>query len=253
VNSVRATTLPIFILILLIMAAAPPASAEPNQIHVQWNIASVPCSGPNSSYPCTLLPDGSATAMAQDCSIPPTPPATTPPFGCTTITLTGAGTFTILENGGPSNKVTGGGTWKVVAADGTVTSGTYVVTELVLWAKAEPLALPECGTCETTDNIGELHEATGGVAILLVAYSDGTRGVLEFGCAGLPDPPPVSEGITATKSILINNFAAPGLNIPPLPSNFPIKKVLVPVMFWNPGFFQYFVEFHVQDPDDYRH
>ena len=118
------------------------------------------------------------------------------------------------------------------------------------WDKSEPLAVRECGTCETTDNIGELREATGGVAVLLVAYSDGTRGVLELGCSGLPDPPAVTEGVTATKSLYINNFAVAGLNVPPLPPDFPIKKVLVPVMFWNPGIFTYNVEFHVQDSDD---
>lgn len=140
----------------------------------------------------------------------------------------------------------------MVAADGSVTSGTYAVTEVVLWRKSQPLALPACGTCETTDNIGALKEATGGVAVLLVAYSDGTTGVVELGCAGLPDPPSITEGITATKTISVDSFAVPGLNVPPLPPDFPIKKVLLPVMFWNPGFFQYNVEFHVQDLDDYR-
>lgn len=247
-NSVKAMTLPLFILILLVMAAAPHASAEPT--HVRWDIATVPCTGPNNGYPCALNPGGSATAMALDCSIPPTPPSTTPPFGCTTITLTGSGTFVVPEDGDSSKEVTGGGTWKVVAADGSVTSGTYVVTELVLWRKTEPLAVPECGACETTDNIGKLSEATGGVAVLLVAYSDGTKGVLEFGCSGLPDPLSVTEGITATKSISVNNFAVPGINVPPLPPDFPIKKVLLPVMFWNPGILLYTVEFHIQDRDD---
>ena len=249
-NSVRAITLPIFILILLIMAPAQPASAEPT--HVRWDIATVPCTGPNNTYPCTLNPGGSATAMALDCSLPPTPPSTNPPFGCTTITLTGSGTFVLPENEESSNEVTGGGTWKVVAADGTVTSGRYVVTQLILWRKSSPLTVPECGTCETTDNIGELMEATGGVAILLVAYSDGTKGVLELGCSGLIDPFSVTEGVTATKSIVTSTFAVPGFNIPPLPLDFPTKKALLPVMFWNPGNFQYNVEFHVQDPDDYR-
>lgn len=249
-NSLKAMTLPVFIVILLVGAAAPHAFAAPT--HVRWDIATVTCTGPSNSFPCTLNPGGSATAMALDCSIPATPPSTTPPFGCTTITLTGSGTFVVPENREPSQQVTGGGTWQVVAADGRVTSGTYVATELVRWDKSERLAVPECGTCETTDNIGELKEATGGVAVLLVAYSDGTKGVLELGCSGLPDPFSVTEGVTATKSIAIDNIAVPGINVPPLPPNFPIRKILVPVMFWNPGILLYIVEFHVQDPDDYR-
>jgi hypothetical protein len=160
--------------------------------------------------------------------------------------MTGSGTFVSQGNGGSSSGVTGGGTWKVVsAADGTITSGTYVVTELVQWEKSEPLALPVCGTCETTDNIGDIHEAWGGLAVLRVAYSDGTTGVLTLACAGLPDPFAITEGITASKGVMLNNVAIPGINVPPLPPNFPITRVLLPVLFWNPGVFQYFAEFHV--------
>lgn len=230
---------------ILLLAAAPRASAEAP--HIRWDIATVTCQ-PDGSYPCTLDPGGSAVAMAVDCSIPDKP------FGCTTITLTGKGTFVVRENGEPSKEVTGGGTWKVVAADGSVTSGAYVITELVQWEKSQPLVVPECPdpTCETTDNIGDVNDATGGVAVLRVAYSDGTKGVLEFGCTGLPDPFSITEGITATKALKIDNFAAEGINIPPLPPDFPIKKVLLPVMFWNPGVFTYNVEFHVSDRDDDR-
>ena len=216
-------------LIIMMTAAAPLVSAQ--AAHVRWDIATVPCSGPNSGFPCTLNPGGSATAAAQDGS---------------TITMTGSGTFVSPANGGSSNAVTGGGTWKVVsAADGTITTGTYTVTELVQWEKSEPLAVPACGTCETTDNIGDIHQAWGGVAILRVAYSDGTTGVLTLACSGLPDPFAITEGITASKGVMLNNIAIPGINVPPLPPNFPITKVLLPVLFWNPGVFQYFAEFHV--------
>jgi hypothetical protein len=99
--------------------------------------------------------------------------------------------------------------------------------------------------CLTTDNIGNLNQATGGVAILRVAYSDGTTGVLTFACSGLPDPFQVAEGVTATKGVKLSNIAIPGLNVPPLPSNFKTSQVLVPVLFWYAGPDIYTVEFHM--------
>lgn len=236
------TCLTALLLVLVMTVATPPVSAQPAQ-HVRWDIASVPCTGPGGGYPCTLIPGGTATAMATDCSIPGAP------FGCTTIALTGSGTFVAPGSGGSSSAVTGGGTWKVTAADGSVTVGTYKVVELVQWQKSEPLDLPDCipGGCLTTDDIGKLSQATGGVAVLRVAYSDGTTGVVTFACSGLPDPPSVAEGITATKVVNIDNFAVAGLNIPPLPCDFPIAKIPLPVLFWNAGLFTSFVEFHLQN------
>ena len=55
----------------------------------------------------------------------------------------------------------------------------------------------------------------------------------------------MTEGITASKGVLLPKGAIPGINVPPLPPTFPITKVLVPVLFWNPGVFTYSVEFHV--------
>jgi hypothetical protein len=222
--------------IILLMTAAAPVSAQAS--HVRWDIATVTCSA-GGAFPCTLDPHGSATAMAVDCSIPGMP------AGCSTITMTGSGTFDVPDDGESSRAVTGGGTWKVVAADKTITSGTFVVTELVHWEKSEPLAVPQCGTCETIDHIGDIRDAWGGLAVLRVAYSDGTKGVLTLACSGLPDPAAVTEGITASKGVRLNNIAIPGIDVPPLPPNFPITKVLLPVLFWNPGVFQYFAEFHV--------
>jgi hypothetical protein len=227
--------------ILLMTVAATGVSAQTS--HVRWDIASVPCTGPGGSYPSTLNPGGTATAMATDCAIPGLP------FGCTSISLTGSGTFVAPASGGSSSGVRGGGAWQVTAADGTVTSGTYRVIELVQWQKSEPLELPDCipAGCLTTDNIGNLSQATGGVAVLRVAYSDGTTGTVTFACSGLPDPASVAEGVTATKIVNINNLAVPGINIPPLPAGFPIAKMPLPVLFWNAGVFTSFVEFHVQD------
>jgi hypothetical protein len=235
------TTLLGLAVILLMTAAAPLVSAEAD--HVRWDIANVVCTGPNGTYPCTFNSGGSATATAVDCA------AMNAGFGnvgCSTITLTGSGTFVAPANGGSSSAVTGGGNWTVAAGDGTVTKGTFVVTELVQFQKSEPLVLPaECGTCETIDNIGDAKQLWGGLAVVRVAYSDGTTGVVTLACSALPDPFAVAEGITASKQVRLNNIAIPGLNVPPLPPNFPITKVLLPVLFWNPGIFQYTVEFHV--------
>jgi hypothetical protein len=237
---------------LVAAVTAPLLSAEPAQ-YVRWDIASVPCTGPGGSFPCTLEPHGAATAMATDCALN---------AGCSFITLTGSGTFLAAGNG-QSSVVTGGGTWVVSAsctgipfpppgppaptcAGGTITKGTFVVTELLQWQKAEPLEVPECESteCETTDKIGNLRQATGGLAILRVAYSDGTTGVLTFACSGLVDPPQVAEGMTATKGVKLSNVAIPGINVPPLPANFKTSEVLVPVLFWYSGPDIYFVEFH---------
>jgi hypothetical protein len=238
-------------LALMMTAAAPLVSAQTE--HVRWDIATVTCTGPNGSYPCSLYPNGSAIAMATDCLFP---------AGCSFITMKGSGTFVALENGGPSTLVTGGGTWQVSAScavtsptttppspcvGGIITKGTFVVTELVQWQKAEPLEVPACvnTSCETTDHIDNLREATGGLAVLRVAYSDGTTGVLTLACSGLPDPAPVLEGITASKGVKLSNVAIPGINVPPLPADFKTSQVLVPVMFWYAGPDAYFVEFHV--------
>ncbi|HKE27434.1 MAG TPA: hypothetical protein VKB88_34000 [Bryobacteraceae bacterium] len=229
-------------LVFITMAAAPLASAQAD--HVRWDIASVPCSGPGGSYPCTFNPGGTAVATAMDCALTST--GFFGNLGCSTITLTGSGTFVAPASGGSSSAVTGGGTWLVTAADGTITKGTFLVTELIQFQKSEPLVLPAwCGTCETTDNIGDLDKLWGGVAVVRVAYSDGTTGVLTFACSALPDPPAVAEGVLATKPVIMSNVVVPGLNSPPLPSYFPTSKVLLPVLFWNPGLDQYTVEFHL--------
>lgn len=92
--------------LILITAGAPLVSAQGMQF-VRWDLAAVSCTGPGGSYPCTLNPHGSATAMATDCALN---------AGCSFITLTGSGTFLTLPGGGPSPIVSGGGTWVVSAS-----------------------------------------------------------------------------------------------------------------------------------------
>ena len=89
-------------LVLILTAAAPLASAQAD--HVRWDIASVPCSGPGGSYPCTFNPGGTAVASAMDCAL--TSAGFFGNVGCSTITLTGSGTFVVPARSpaSPSNQ-----------------------------------------------------------------------------------------------------------------------------------------------------
>lgn len=106
------------------------------------------------------------------------------------ITLTGSGTF---EQGEPED-VTGGGNWTTFSPSGTVTgSGTYEVTGFVSFNLA-PGAPPL-----PNDNIGILADNRAGLAVLQIAYSDGSEGVLVVSCHLVGTPDSVFEGITASK------------------------------------------------------
>jgi hypothetical protein len=114
-----------------------------------------------------------------------------------TITLTGSGTFRL--DGG--RDVTGGGTWKTATATGTVTGmGTYKVTELVRFEFAPgTFTFAETGI---VDGIGNEADARAGLAVMKVAYSDGTKGILTVTCAIVGTPLSVIEGATATKGFV---------------------------------------------------
>ena len=142
--------------------------------HVRWDIQSLAGGAP----PGPINPGGHASATAP---------------GGDTITLTGFGTFVAPASGGRSSAVTGGGTWSTTANGGT--SGTYTVTSLVAWESAGPQA----ATPTFIDNIDE-GTRTNGTAVLTIAFSDGTQGVLTIGCHGPGAPPGIFEGIAATKN-----------------------------------------------------
>jgi hypothetical protein len=138
-------------------------------VRVRWDIISV------DFGTGTLSAGGIASADANDGS---------------KITLTGSGTF----SPGEDHHVTGGGTWKTFASDSSATgSGTYVVTGLVSWIQAPGTPpLPH-------DNIGNLADSHGGLAVLRIRYSDESRGILTVSCHIVGTPNSVFEGITATK------------------------------------------------------
>jgi hypothetical protein len=113
------------------------------------------------------------------------------------ITVTGSGTF--RSNPGKPQDVTGGGTWQTFdAALVSNGSGTYTVTGLVDFDLA-PGFLP----ANFTDLIGNRIDDHSGLAVLKVAYSDGSDGVLIVSC-DLPagSPSTLFEGITASKGYI---------------------------------------------------
>jgi len=138
---------------------------------IRWDIISF-----NGNFANPINPGGSASAHSPD---------------GTKITLTGSGTF-----GGPAKKVTGGGNWTTYAASGAQSgTGTYKVVSLVSFVQANF----QGPTPAFTDNIGDLNKRANGTAVLRIAYSDGSQGVLTVGCHGPGAPPGIIEGIAATK------------------------------------------------------
>ncbi len=99
------------------------------------------------------------------------------------ITLTGNGTFIL----GQPEKVTGGGTWQVVASNGTTITGhgTYMVTDLVRFELAP----------------GAVSDPTihAGLAQLRVKFSDGNGGILTVSCHLPGSSARIAEGISASK------------------------------------------------------
>jgi hypothetical protein len=146
-------------------SAAPGGGAQ----HVRWDIIST-----TGIPPAPLNPGGHASAMAPDGD---------------TITLMGSGHFVAPASGGGSGAVDGGGTWSTSSGG----SGTYAVTALVSWERANDQA-----NVGFVDNIDE-GTRTNGTAVLKIAFSDGSSGVLTVGCHGPGAPPGIFEGIATTK------------------------------------------------------
>jgi len=120
------------------------------------------------------------------------------------ITLTGAGTFLVTSTG-RAYAATGAGGWQTFDEHTNLTaSGTYRVTGVVSWARAEGSPAP--GTIDHIGN-GTLADNRGGLVVLRISYSDGSQGSLVVSChlpgAGPPTTPEtVFEGVTATKSFV---------------------------------------------------
>jgi hypothetical protein len=137
-----------------------------------------------------VSPGGVASALAADKSM---------------ITLTGSGTFE------PGGEVTGGGAWATFDASGKqIASGKYRIVNLVTWHPA-PGTLP-CPP--VTDTIGNCADATAGLAVFRIQYSNGGLGKLVVSCH-LPvgSSPSTYEGLTVSKG-----FVDYYLPVPPDPT-----------------------------------
>ena len=154
---------------LVLLVTWSSAAAGGGAQHVRWDIVST-----TGVPPTPLNPGGHASAMA--------------PNG-DTITLTGSGHFVAPASGKGSGAVDGGGTWTTTSGG----SGSYMVTGLVSWVSAGPQA-----NVGFIDNIDE-GTRTNGTAVLTIAFSDGSSGVLTIGCHGPGAPPGIFEGIATTK------------------------------------------------------
>ena len=155
----------------VVLFAALPSSASGSAQHVRWDIITLTGVPPGS-----LNPGGHASATAAN--------------GGGTITLTGSGTF-VAPGGGGSSAATGGGTWATTSGG----SGTYTATGLVSWVNAGPQGPT---TPPFIDNIDH-GTRVNGTAVLRIAFSDGSEGVLTIGCHGTGAPPGIFEGIATTK------------------------------------------------------
>ena len=155
--------------VLMLLTTFASAASSGGAKHVRWDIIST-----TGIPPAPLNPGGHASAMAPDGD---------------TITLTGSGHFVAPASGGGSGAVDGGGIWTTSGG-----SGTYEVTALVSWQRANDQA-----NVGFVDNIDD-GTRTNGTAVLKIAFSDGSSGVLTVGCHGPGAPPGIFEGIATTKA-----------------------------------------------------
>jgi hypothetical protein len=92
--------------------------------------------------------------------------------------------------------VTGGGTWST-STGGT---GTYEVTGFVSFTLA-PGTFPSFLTDDVCDGCNATN-AHSGLAVLKVAFNDGSEGVLTVSCSNPGTPLSVFEGITVSKGFV---------------------------------------------------
>ena len=175
--------LPVAALVFLLLSLlASGASGGPGNTKYQWDIINL------DFATLTITQGGHASAFA------------TGSGGSThtgKITVTGHGTF--RSNSGNPQDVTGGGMWQTFDGSGTPTgSGNYQVTGFVDFDVA-PGSLP----ANFTDNSGIKADVRSGLAVLKIAYDDGSDGVLVVSC-DLPvgSPNTLFEGVTASKGFV---------------------------------------------------
>src|SRR5262249_36308711 len=157
-------------------AAARPYRASATGLTIRWDIVSYDF----QAAPVTVSEGGKASSKAPDRS---------------GIELTGSGTC-----GGAPTNVSGGGDWTTFWPSGRATgSGSYTVKALLEFFAAPGAFGDASGQYELVDRIGDSADAHPGLALLRVAYSDGSQGILTISSRQAGTPPTVFMGITATK------------------------------------------------------
>ena len=182
-RKLRSLSLVIVLALFLLGSATTGASAN-GADHVRWDIISL------------SFADGTPVLSAGGVAFADAP-------NNLTIKLTGSGTFVAPASGGTSGAVTGGGTWETFANGVSTGSGTYEVTKLADWEFANFQAPG------LIDLIGDTNERANGNAVLVIEYSDGSRGTLGIGCHGPGAPDGIVEGVIATKGYVTYWFAQP--------------------------------------------
>ena len=172
----------LIVLISALLRAAIAQAADNDQF--RWDIIHVNF----ATTPIELTAGGHTSASADDGS---------------SITLTGSGTFKM--NPGNPQDVTGGGTWSTSTGD----SGTYEVTGLVSFTEAPGQAI---GLDDDVCDACTVANSHAGLAVLKVAFDDGSEGVLTVSCTFEPPQTPASvfEGITVSKGFVDNFDREPG-------------------------------------------
>ncbi len=124
------------------------------------------------------------------------------------ITMTGSGTFSPFD---PTD-VTGGGSWTIVRYNAAAmridpeANGTFTVTELVSY-----VPLPDTAPFSLQ---GVPGQSRAGLAVLRIAYSDGSRGILVISCNRPCTSADTFEGIVATKDgVSFVNHESPVPNV----------------------------------------
>lgn len=178
------------IIVLMFVGVGTVARAS-DEVRVRWDLIHVIL----GTCLCAT-PGGSDSAMAPDKS---------------QITMTGSGTFHISDGG--FEDVTGGGTWQTHDASNVMTgSGTYRVTGVVNFTHAPGIFPPPLN-----DLVGNKADASAGLMVLRIAYSDGSRGILVLNCTIVGTPSSIAEGITATKGFV--NFSTQGTAVDTVDAN----------------------------------
>ena len=193
--------------VLAVLAAT--ASVAGAQDKIRWDIVSLQFGGPGCEPAVCISAGGVASAWAPNAAV----------AGLRAkISLKGSGTFSPYDPG----DVTGGGEFTIYNADQdrVLASGRYTVTELISFVIDSPFLLGIVNRITNTT----AADFRNGFAVLRIAFSDGTRGILTINCAGPGTGPDPFEGVTISKGVA--HFTVPEGPLPNIDANRTVFVVL---------------------------